>query len=271
MMNVLFFKITLACYFFGTVIFLIYLIAGKKESFSRISLVMTGIGFIFHTMTLLNRMFEAGYVSLNRLFDAMAFFAWALVLVFLLVELRFRIHVLGSFVLPLALISLLSGAMLPTEMRPPDTSMRTAWVYTHTALALLGAVAFAIAFLVGVMYLIQERLLKSKQFNNLYNKLPSLDVLDDLNYKAIILGFGLLTLGIIIGAWGAGYVSGWFWDPREIFTLAIWLFYLIVLHGRITVGWRAKKAAYLAIIGFVGVIFSFVGVDLVWKGQHAFI
>jgi ABC-type transport system involved in cytochrome c biogenesis permease subunit len=169
------------------------------------------------------------------------------------------------------LISLLSGAMLPTEMRSPDMAMRTAWVYTHTALALLGAVAFAIAFLVGVMYLIQERLLKSKQFNNLYNKLPSLDILDDLNHKAIILGFGLLTLGIIIGAWGAGYVSGWYWDPREIFTLAIWLFYLIVLHGRITVGWRAKKAAYLAIIGFIGVIFSFVGVDLVWKGQHAFL
>jgi len=270
-MNVLFFQITLGCYFFGTVTFLVYLLAGKKESFSRFSLVFTGIGFGFHTVTLLNRMMEAGYVSLTRLFDAMAFFAWALVLVFLLVEVRFRIHILGSFVLPLALISLVSGAVLPTELRPPDTAMRTAWVYTHTALSLLGAVAFAIAFLVGVMYLIQERLLKSKQFNNLYNKLPSLDFLDDLNHKAVILGFGLLTLGIIIGAWGAGYVSNWYWDPREIFTLAIWLFYLIVLHGRITVGWRAKKAAYLAIIGFVGVVFSFVGVDLVWKGQHAFI
>jgi ABC-type transport system involved in cytochrome c biogenesis permease subunit len=98
-----------------------------------------------------------------------------------------------------------------------------------------------------------------------------LDLLDDLNHKAVILGFGLLTMGIIIGAWGAGYVSGWYWDPREIFSLAIWMFYLMVLHGRITVGWRAKKAAYLAIIGFVGVIFSFIGIDLIWKGQHSFL
>lgn len=270
-MNALFFKITLVSYFLGTLAFLVYLLAGKKELLSRFSLIVTGIGFLFHTVTMLTRTYHAGYVSLTRLSDAMAFFAWALVMVFLLVEFRFRIHVLGSFVLPLALISLLSGVMLPTEMHSPDTAMHKAWVYLHTALALLGAVAFAIAFLVGVMYLIQERLLKSKQLNNLYNKLPSLDLLDELNHKAVILGFGLLTLGIIIGAWGAGYVSDWYWDPREIFSLAIWLFYLIVLHGRITVGWRAKKAAYLAIIGFIGVIFSFVGVDLVWKGQHSFL
>jgi len=269
--NLLFFKITLVSYFLGTLAFLAYLLAGKKESLSRFSLIITGIGFLFHTITLLTHTYAAGYVSLTRLFDAMAFFAWALVLVFLLVEYRFRIHVLGSFVLPLALISMLSGAVLPTEMHSPDTTMHRAWVYMHTALALLGAVAFAIAFLVGVMYLIQERLLKSKQLNNLYYKLPPLDLLDELNQKAVILGFGLLTMGIIIGAWGAGYVSEWIWDPREIFSLAIWLFYLVVLHGRITVGWRAKKAAYLAIIGFIGVIFSFVGVDLVWKGQHSFL
>lgn len=272
-MSVLFFKITLFLYFLGTLTFLIYLWVGKKEMLSRFSLAITGIGFVFHTLALLSRMFEAGYVSLTHLFEAMAFFAWALVLVFLLVEYRFRIHILGSFVLPLALISLISAAVLPQKGRAADAIVHTAWVYTHTALALLGAVAFAIAFLVGVMYLIQERLLKSKRFNDLYNKLPSLDILDDLNHKAVILGFGLLTLGIIIGAWGGGYVLGAYltWDPREIISLAIWFFYLVVLHGRITMGWRAKKAAYLAIIGFVGVIVSFVGVDLVWKGQHAFI
>ena len=270
-MSSLFSKITIVCYFLGTLSFLAYLLAGKKESFSRFSLYTTGIGFAFHTVTLITGMIEKGYVSLTLLSDAMDFFAWSLVMVFLLVEFRFRIHVLGSFVLPIALVALLSGAVLPTEIQSPDTAMHMAWVYIHTALALLGAVGFAIAFLVGVMYLIQERLLKSKQFNNLYNKLPSLDILDDLNQKAVILGFSFLTTGIIIGAWGAGKVSGWYWDPREVFSLAIWLFYLIVLHGRITVGWRAKKAAYLAIIGFIGVVFSFVGVDLIWKGQHSFL
>ncbi|MBI3610975.1 MAG: cytochrome c biogenesis protein CcsA [Nitrospirae bacterium] len=271
-MNVLFFKITLICYFLGTLAFLGYLLAGKKAMLSRFSLAMTGVGFLFHTAALLVRMFEVGYVSVTHLFDAMAFFAWALVLVFLLVEYRFRIHILGSFVLPLALISLISAAVLPKESGTQDAVIQRAWVYIHTTLALLGAVAFAIAFLVGIMYLIQERLLKSKRFNDLYNKLPSLDILDDLNYKAVILGFAFLTLGIIIGAWGAGYVWGSYltWDPREIFSLTIWLFYLVVLHGRITMGWRAKRAAYLAIIGFVGVIFSFIGVDLLWRGQHAF-
>ncbi len=272
-MDALFIKITIFFYFLGTLAFLAYLMVGKKEILSRYSLVATGVGFLFHTLGLFIRMSEAGYISLTHLFDAVAFFAWALVLVFLLVEYRFRIHILGSFVLPLALISLLSVTVLPKEPRAPDAVLRTAWVYIHTALALLGAVAFAIAFLLGVMYLIQEGLLKSKRFNNLYNKLPSLDILDDLNHKAIISGFSFLTLAIIIGAGGAGYVSGSYltWDPREIFSLGIWLFYLVVLHGRITMGWRARRAAVLAIIGFGVVITSFVGVDLVWKGEHAFI
>lgn len=271
-MAVLFFKGTLFFYFLGTLAFLVYLMVGKKEVLSRFSLATTGIGFLFHTAALLSRMIEAGYVSLTSLFEAMAFFAWALVLVFLLVEYRFRIHILGSFVLPLALIALISASVLPRDSRAPETALRAAWLYIHTALALLGAVAFAIAFFVGVMYLIQERLLKSKRFNDLYGKLPSLDILDDLNQKAIIAGFGLLTLGIIIGAWGAGYIWGSYltWDPRQIISLAIWLFYLVVLHGRITMGWRSKKAAYLAIIGFAGIIFSFIGVDLLWRGQHTF-
>ena len=271
-MSLLSFKVTLFFYLLGTLAFMVYLVIGKKEMLSRFSLVMTGIGFVFHTIALLARTLEMGYLSLSHLYEAMVFFAWALVLVFLIVEYRFRIHILGSFVLPLALMTLISATMLPQSGRPMDAGLYTTWVYTHTALALLGAVAFAVAFFVGVMYLIQERLLKSKRFNDLYYKLPSLDILDDLNRKTIIMGFGLLTLGIIVGAWGGGTIWGSYltWDPRQIMALGIWLFYLVVLHGRITMGWRAKRAAYLAIIGFIAVILSFVSVDLIWQGQHAF-
>jgi cytochrome c-type biogenesis protein CcsB len=129
------------------------------------------------------------------------------------------------------------------------------------------------AFVMGVMYLIQERLLKSKRFNSLYYKLPSLDLLDDLNRKAVYLGFPLLTLGIITGAlWGKyAWGSYWNWDPKQTLTLITWFFYLVVLHGRLTVGWRAKKAAYLAIIGFLGVVFAFIGGTLLVQGPHAFV
>lgn len=268
-MNILLLKITLVFYFLGTLFFLGYLWGGEKERLSRFSVAATGMGFMFHSFALWTRIGDSGVAVLTHLSDAMAFFAWALVMVFLFVEYRFRIHILGSFILPVALISLLSAHILPAPDPGAQGGMRVAWIYIHTAMALLGAVAFTLAFFAGVMYLIQERLLKSKRLNDLYAKLPSLDILDDLNRRAVMLGFGLLTLGIIIGAWGAGGFASL--DLRKVLTFLIWGFYLLVLHGRITMGWRAKKAAYLAIIGFIGVVVSFIGVDLIWKGAHAFI
>ena len=282
MLNVLFFKVTLLFYFLGTSFFLFTLWdrkgertakrsfledpeAGRASMFSlwsqKLAVWVTGAGFIFHTLALVTRIREAGYIPFTNLHEAISFFSWAIVLAFFLVEFRYGIEVLGSFILPLAFLSLVSAAALPNEVRTLDPTLKTIWFGIHTTLSLLGIVAFAIAFIAGIMYLLQESFLKSKQFNALYYKLPSLDLLDEWNKKAILLGFPLLTLGIISGALWAQYSLGSFWiqnNSKQALSLGTWLFYLIVLHGRITIGWRAKKAAHLAIIGFVGVIFIFV-------------
>jgi cytochrome c-type biogenesis protein CcsB len=272
MLNIFFFKLTLCVYFFGTLFFLLSL-TRRGSRVQRLSLWLTAAGFGFHTLALLTRMGEAGYFPLTNLYEAISFFSWAMVLVFLVIEYRYRIHVLGSFVLPLVLISLVSAAALPTEIQSLDPVLKNAWVTVHTTLSLLGIVAFALAFVAGLMYLIEERLLKSKRLNGLYHKLPSLEILDQLNQRSILLGFPLLTLGILTGALSAEHAWGsyWAWDPKQVVTLSTWLFYLVVLHGRITIGWRAKKGAYLAVIGFIGVIFTFVGVNFWGKGPHTFI
>ena len=266
-MNVLFFEVTLLLYFVGTVLFLIQL-AGRWEKVSQASFTVTGIGFFFHTLALVSRMIEAGHIPLTTMHEALSFFSWALVLVFLAVELRYRIHILGSFILPLAFISLISAAALPKEIKALEPIFRNVWM--HVTLSLLGTVAFAVAFIAGLMYLIQEHLLKSKHRNVLYHKLPALDFLDELNSKAISFGFPLLTLGIITGALFAEFARGSFlnWNAEQIGALGTWLFYLVVLLGRVTIGWRAKKAAYLTVVGFAGVIFTLVGVIV--KGQHPF-
>ena len=272
MLDTLFFKATLFFYFSGTLCFLVTLTRRRAPLIQKLSLWLTGFGFAFHTLALLTRLKETGYLPLTNLHEAISFFSWGTVLVFLLVEYRYRIHVLGSFVLPLALIFLASAAALPNQEHSLDPVLRNVWVTIHTTLSLLGIIAFALAFVAGLMYLIEERLLKSKQFNALYHKLPSLEILDQLNQRAILFGFPLLTLGILTGALSAEHAWGsyWNWDPKQTLTLATWLFYLVVLHGRITVGWRAKKGAYLAVIGFVCVIFTFVGVNLLGRGQHTF-
>jgi cytochrome c-type biogenesis protein CcsB len=198
--------------------------------------------------------------------EALSFFSWMLILVFLAVEFRHRLHVLGSFIVPLALVSLVSAAALPETAPTLTPVFRTLWV--HVALSMLGTVGFAIAFVAGVMYLIQDGLLKSKRFNVLYSKLPALDFLDHLNQQSIVTGFPLLTLGIITGALSAEFSRGAYlnWNPEQTWALVTWVFYFVVLMGRLTVGWRAKRAAYLTIIGFAGVILTLIGVVLKGHG-----
>ena len=267
-MPVLFFMATLALYLIGTGFFLAYLLR-RSEALSKVSLVITGTGFLAHTIALLTRMMGAGHVPLASFHEAMSFFSWTLVLVFLIVEVRHRIHVLGSFMLPLALISLLSAAALPKEAPTLEPVLNTVWV--HVTLSMLGTVGFAVAFVAGLMYLIQDGLLKSKRFNVLYAKLPPLDYLDHLNQQSIVLGFPLLTLGIIAGALSAEFARGSFlnWNPEQLWALVTWVFYFVVLMGRLTVGWRAKRAAYLTIIGFACVVLTFIGVVLKGHGTIA--
>lgn len=263
-MTALFFIATLVLYFAGTVFFLTYLLR-RSETLSNVSLGVTGLGFLTHTIALISRMAAVGHVPLTSFHEAMSFFSWALVLVVLFVEFRHRIHVLGSFILPLALVSLLSAAALPKEIPTLEPVLKTVWV--HVTLSMMGTVGFAVAFVAGIMYLIQDGLLKSKRFNVLYAKLPPLDFLDRLNQQSIVLGFPLLTLGIIAGALSAEFARGSYlnWNPEQTWALVTWVFYFGVLLGRLTVGWRAKRAAYLTIIGFAGVILTFAGVLL--KGQ----
>lgn len=267
-MPVMFFIATIVLYFAGTGFFLAYLLR-RSEALSQVSLGVTTIGFMTHTLALATRMMEAGQVTLTSFHEAMSFFSWALVFVFLFVEIRHRIHVLGSFILPLALISLLSAAALPKEVPTLEPMLKTVWV--HVTLSMLGTVGFAVAFVAGIMYLIQDGLLKSKRFNVLYSKLPPLDFLDRLNQQSIVMGFPLLTLGIIAGALSAEFARGSYlnWNPEQLWALVTWLFYFVVLMGRLTVGWRAKRAAYLTIIGFAGVVLTFIGVVMKTHGAIA--
>ncbi len=255
------FMVTMVLYFVATVSFLAYLLR-RSEALSNVSLAITAAGFISHTIGLVIRMVEVSSSAPPSFSDALSFFSWMIILVFVIVEFRHRIHVLGSFMVPLALVSLVSSAALPETVPTLQPVFKTLWF--HVTLSMLGAVGFTVAFVAGVMYLIQDRLLKSKQFNVLYSKLPALDFLDHLNQQSIVLGFPLLTLGIVTGAISAEFARGSYvsWNPEQVGALVTWVFYFVVLVGRLTVGWRAKRAAYLTVIGFACVILTLVGVVL---------
>lgn len=257
--------LTMGFYLGGTVLSLAFLVQ-RSELISKFSFGMTTVGFFCHTAGLVGAMLSTGQIPILTFKDAMSFFAWGLVLVVVIGGVRQGLRVLGAFMLPLALLSLLAATLAPAEPSSLSPVFQTVWV--HVTLSMLGTIGFAVAFVAGVMYVLQERLLKSKQFNVLYFKLPPLDFLDSLNQRSILLGFPLLTLGILAGAVSAQLTIGTYlsWNFEQIWALVTWVFYLAVLLGRVTAGWRAKKAAYLTIVGFAGVILTFVGILI--KSPH---
>jgi cytochrome c-type biogenesis protein CcsB len=159
--------------------------------------------------------------------------------------------------------------MEPQQLNPILDSW---WFPVHVTLAFLGNAVFAVAFIAGIMYLLQERMLKSKKFSGLFFRLPSLDTLDSINYRCLTLGFPLMTMGIVSGAVWANSALGsyWRWDPKETWALITWFLYAALLHGRLAIGWRGRKAALLAIIGFFCLLFTFIGVNLLLSGFHSY-
>jgi cytochrome c-type biogenesis protein CcsB len=268
--NVLFFELAMTAYLVVAVLFMVYL-AQRREGMARACLFGTGVGFAFHSVALAVRWYEVGGFPVTNPFEAASFFSWTLVAVFLAFDFRYHSHVLGAFVVPMAFLSTLAAAFLREVARPIDPGLMGVGLATHTSLMLLGAVAFCMSFALGLMYLIQMRLLKSKRFNALYYHLPPLDTCDVLIGKGIVVGLAFTGLGILSGVVGNKFVWGsyWDWTPRETLSFALWGFYAAMLAGRRYLGMRAKKGAFLAILGFIGIAASFMGLDtLMGETRH---
>jgi cytochrome c-type biogenesis protein CcsB len=271
-MSVLLFELSLTFYFAATIVSVVELFKGTKTT-SNFILVFAVGGFALHTATIIARYVVAGHLPITSLHEASSFFAWCIVLIFFFLEYRYRVDLLGPFTMPVVFVLMLSSSILPREIKPLSPVLQSYWLGIHTFLAFLGDAAFATAFGVGIMYLIQEHHLKTKRLGGLFQRLPNLQILDEINYKLITLGFPLLTLAIITGAlWAeSAWGSYWRWDPKEVWSLITWFIYALVLHARLTAGWRGRKAAMLSIVGFISVIFTFFGVNLLLKGLHAFV
>jgi ABC-type uncharacterized transport system permease subunit len=185
-------------------------------------------------------------------------------------EFRSQRKVMGAFVLPIVLLATAAAATLPKAMELPSSLARTG-IWLHVSLVLLGNVALALTCGVGLMYLLQERQLKSKHLGTMYHRLPSLDFLDRLGHRALLVGFPLLTVGLLAGALQAQAAWGrlFTWGPTQVLSLLAWLMYAGLLQARLTAGWRGRKAALLAVVGFGVLLGAFVGVSVFLGQPHA--
>ena len=270
-MNVIFFQITLLLYICSTIAYLIYLVSFHKKV-AWVGRMLLSVGFIAHCLTFFLRYIEAGHTPVVNLYESLSFFACLMVGLYLVLRFRYKVEVLGAFVSPLALLLVIWAATLPKEILSLPPVLKSWWFPIHVTFAFLGYAAFALAFCAGVIYLIQERLVKTKNIGTFLERLPSLEVLDKISYRALTIGFPLITIGIITGAAWAEYAWGAYWsgDHKETWSLITWLLYAALLHQRLMVGWRGKKAAIMAIVGFGVVLFTFLGVNLLMEGHHTY-
>jgi len=216
-----------------------------------------------------------GHAPLSNLYESVVFFSWTIVLIYLLLDLRYRYRVIGAFVMPFALLGMTWAQLrLQSGIEPLVPALQSNWLLYHVVTCFLGYAAFAVACGISIMYLIRERTGEAAPAGggNLVGFFPPVKVLDDLNYRAIMVGFPLLTLGIVTGAAWANYAWGtyWSWDPKETWSLIVWFVYAAFLHARVTRGWVGRRAAWLSVIGFAATIFCYLGVNLFLSGLHSY-
>lgn len=271
-MNLLFFYTAMACYLLAAAGYIAYFVKPERKPAAALSLWATIAGFLLHLAYFILRWAESGRIPITGFFEAINFLGMGIVLVFLIMEIRFRIPTLGSFMLPLVIVLMLPAALMSGKITELNPMLKSGWLGVHTSLAVLGDAAFAFAFIVSVMYLIQERQLKAKHLGAIFHRMPPLDIMDTISAKALPIGWLLFTFGMVTGAiWAeSAWGSYWNWqEPKQMWSLFTWLIYLILLHLR-TIGWRGRKMACLSVAGFVFVLISFFVVSRVGVGRHSF-
>lgn len=271
-MDLVFFKIALVLYLGASVAYLVFLLL-SSSSRAVVAFWAAVAGFASHSLSLLHRAIFSGFFPLGTTFDALSFFAWSIMALFLVLRYREPSPMFGAVATPMASVLMLVGSTLSYQINEPLVPvLRSWWLPTHVALAVAGNAVFALMAIGGLMYMLQERLIKTKRIGRIHRLLPSLELLDRINRQGLPLGFFLLTLGIISGALWAGSAWGfyWSWDPKETWSLITWFVYAVMVHQRLALGWRGRRAAMMALFGFALVMFTFLGVNAFFVGHHGF-
>jgi len=222
----------------------------QKDRLQKIGYVLLFAGFLIHSFSIGYGFLQSGHLPVQNLHQTLSITGWAIAGMFLFFTYRFNLKVLGIYAAPLVAIVMTISMRLPAEgtVVQAKTLFSNIWLVSHVVIILIGEASFAFFF----------------------KRLPALELLDNIGYACIVVGFSLLTIGLITGfvyaksLWG----SFWSWDPKEVWSGIAWLIYAALLHGRLALGWRGRKTAIMSIIGFGILLFTFLGVNLLLTGHH---
>ncbi len=264
-------------FYFFCFFFYLIMIFTFKDIFGLMGTYLTLFTLLLHSYGIVLRWIESykmgiGHAPLTNLYESLIFFAWAIIFLYLIVEFKTKNRSPGVFTTPVAflIMAYASYGGMESRITPLIPALKSNWLIAHVVTCFVGYGAFALAFSLSIMYLLKQR--KENPNSSILNIIPPVHILDELTYQIIAIGFVMLTLGIITGAVWAHYAWGryWGWDPKETWSLITWLIYGAFLHGRYVRGWRGRLLAVLSIVGFLSVIFTYLGVNLLLSGLHSY-
>ncbi len=262
------FTIAMAAYLASMVLYALFFVL-KKDKSGKIADIIVAAAFAFHTAALVTRGIGAGRLPMTNQYEFATSFAWGICACYLVFLWRYKFRALGVFVTPVIFLIIGYAAMQSREVRELMPALRSNWLAIHVSSAIISYGAFGVSFAVSLMFLLRQKMSNSAFWQE---HIPEEKRLDLISYRAVSLGFLFLTFVMISGAiwaeraWG----SYWSWDPKETWSLITWIIYAIYLHLRISRGWKGKSAALFAVIGFICVIFTYIGVNTFLPGVHSY-
>ncbi len=260
-----------ASFFFAAGFFL------AKQWLNWAGMALLFIGFVEHSIGIGLRWALSGRAPVASMFESFIFAVGGMVLIALILDwLRYtRLAGLGAAILGFIFMVIAHKApIFDSQIRPLVPALQSSWLTYHVISYMLGYSAMALSFFAAALYLLKDMALGGDKGTSLLaRRLPSLRTLDVFNYRAIAIGFPLITIGIVAGGVWAATAWGrpWGFDPKETWSLITWLVYAIYLHVRYMAGWSGRSVAVIAIIGFLCVLFTYFGVNYLLPGLHSYV
>ena len=274
------FLVTLGMYFVTMLLYFLFA-AIKKPALSKLAIRVQIAALVVHTAAIVLRGIAMGRLPMANQYEFSTAFAWALALVSLIFILKFRFPVLGAFASPVALLlGVYAGVQKLNELRVIAAggvdsirnlmpALRSSWLGIHVSTVIIAYGAFGVSFVLSIIFLVRDKMKENGFWDQ---HIPKKEKLDTISYRCVSLGMMFLTVTIGIGgvwaenAWG----SYWSWDPKETWALVTWVIYLVYLHLRIRKGWSGKTAAIFGTVGFICVLFTYIGVNTLLPGLHSY-
>ena len=270
MMTLVWLRVALVFYAAGLLYALVAL-TRTSEILGKVALHASYLGMVFHFVSLTEAVVQSGQFASASVHNSESLLAFLIMVGFMLAYLVYKTTTPGIVVFPLVFLLTFIAATGQQPLVFASVAVKHGWLAVHILMIFTGYAALFLSFGASILYLMQERALKSKSSSGMFSRLPSLQVIDDIGYRSLMLGFPFMTLGLIAGSVVAESTYGRidFLDPKILLSILMWAVYLLMVFMRLSAGWRGRRAATLASVAFAAAIVAWIA--NYFSGMHRFI